>query len=70
MADAIMDIQELPAVLTCKQLQVVLRLSRTKTYELVHRQDFPKLFVGRTIRIPKAAFSAWLERQVRGSEVV
>ena len=53
---------ELPVVLTMRQLQEVLQISRPKAYELAHQQGFPAVRLGRVIRIPRDALLQWLEK--------
>jgi excisionase family DNA binding protein len=60
-AAPIKHLGELPAVFTVADLRQALNISLPKAYELAHRQDFPKLRVGRAIRIPRDAFIRWLE---------
>lgn len=56
---------ELPAILTADHIQKALGLSRGKTYDLLHRADFPAILFGRAIRIPRDAFLRWLDAQAR-----
>jgi excisionase family DNA binding protein len=58
----IKDLADLPPVLTVSELRDVLRISLPKAYELAHQQAFPKVLVGRAIRIPRDSFTAWLGR--------
>jgi excisionase family DNA binding protein len=62
------DIQELPAVLTMKDVQDVLGICKPKAYELAHTQGFPVVKIGRTFRVPKTAFLRWLEEQAGEQE--
>ena len=57
----IRDLASLPAVLTLKEVQDVLGISRPKTYQLAHTQGFPLLKLGRAFRVPKEALVRWLE---------
>lgn len=68
MKATIMDIHELPAILTVEQFQRFTGTSREIAYRTVHRKDFPKVFFGRTIRIPKDAMLDWFQRQSTGGE--
>jgi excisionase family DNA binding protein len=43
----------------------MLGLSRLKTYELVQRQGFPAIRFGQAIRVPRDAFSWWLEEEAQ-----
>lgn len=62
----VVDFNSLPEILTVGDLQSILRLSRAKCYTLVHQEDFPKVTIGRCIRIPKKGLIAWLETQSTG----
>jgi excisionase family DNA binding protein len=55
--------EELPLLLTMKHIQDITGLSKPKVYELAHRQDFPAVFFGRAIRVPREAFLRWLDQQ-------
>lgn len=44
-------------------LQQALGIGRNQAYDLVNRDDFPKIRVGRKILIPRDAFLRWLEKQ-------
>ena len=46
--------------LTVKDLQERLKISRTKAYYLVNQPDFPKLKIGRDIRIPETKLEEFL----------
>lgn len=40
-------------------------VSMPTMYALCKRKDFPAVRFGRSIRIPKASFEQWLDRQAR-----
>jgi excisionase family DNA binding protein len=61
--DPMSDVVTLPPVLTMKDVQDYLGISRPKTYELAHTRGFPTVRFGRAIRVPREAFLRWLERQ-------
>jgi len=64
MAATVKDLAEdLPAILTMPETGKVLRLSRAAAYTLAHRKDFPCLRVGKSIRVPRQAFIAWVNTQ-------
>ena len=46
-----------------KDLCGLLKISRPTAYELVHREDFPKVRVGRRVLIPRMGLEKWLEDQ-------
>jgi excisionase family DNA binding protein len=58
---------DLPLVLKIPDLMRVLSISRTLAYEVIHRQGFPAVRIGRTVRIPRDALMKWLEEQASRS---
>jgi excisionase family DNA binding protein len=55
--------ENLPLVLKVEDVANIMNLARGTAYELVHRQGFPAVWVGRCIRIPREAFLTWLNAQ-------
>lgn len=55
--------QQRPDVLTVRQVGEILGISVPTAYKVVHRPDFPKVFIGRSIRIPATNFEFWLSKQ-------
>ena len=51
-------------MLTVKEIQEMMKLSRAKTYELVNEPGFPKIRIGRCIRVPEHALKKYLEQAV------
>ena len=51
--------------LTVADIQHWLNISQASAYELTHRRDFPVCRFGRSIRIPRKAFLAWVESKTR-----
>lgn len=66
MRATVMDVGDLPEMLTVEQFQQFTGTSREIAYRTVHRKDFPKIFFGRVIRIPREAMLAWCSRQATG----
>ena len=56
---------EVPLVLSAKDVQKILGLSKGKTYELMNSEQFPTLFVNKRMLVTKEAFIAWLTRDER-----
>lgn len=52
-------------LLTVKDVQSLLKVSRQTAYELVNRKDFPKIRLGRAIRVPKAQLEKWIEQNLQ-----
>lgn len=51
--------EELPEVLTIKDIKEILRIGQSQAYEIARRKDFPKLPIDKPIRVPKEAFLKW-----------
>ena len=60
----IKDAEDLPLALKARHVQEVLQLSKLKTYEVLHREGFPLVKIGRAYRVPRDAFFRWLAEQV------
>ena len=52
-----------PMCLAVDGLCEILGVSRPTAYELVHRDGFPTIRVGRRILVPRAGLEKWLETQ-------
>ena len=48
---------------TVMELASVLKISRTKAYELVHRKGFPSFSVDGSLRIDTAGLTDWMNQQ-------
>ncbi len=55
--------QENPELLTVEAMQRILDVSRATAYSLIHRPNFPVLWIGRCARIPRQALYKWIEQQ-------
>ena len=53
---------ELPGVLSVKELQAFLGISRAGAYQLLHRQDFPTLHVAPRLLVAKDKLLVWMEQ--------
>lgn len=56
---------DLPLVLQAKDVQAILGISRGKAYELMNSVDFPTIFIGKRMMVPKDAFLDWLNNDKR-----
>jgi len=59
----IRNFDDLPEVFDVDSLQEIMGISRSSAYALVHRSDFPKMRVGKSIRIFKRPFITWSNDQ-------
>jgi excisionase family DNA binding protein len=48
------------ATLTVPEVAVILRIGRSKAYEIVHQSLFPHIKIKHAIRIPTEPFFEWL----------
>jgi len=49
-------------LLRAEEVGRVLRIGRTKTFELLGSGDLPVVRIGRVVRVPKAALDRWIDR--------
>ena len=56
-----MEREELPEVMTIKEVQQFLKIGRNSAYDLVNRKEFRVLRVGKSIRINRADFLRWFD---------
>jgi len=52
-------IKSLPEIISIEEVRNILRIGKTQAYELAKRKDFPKLPIGKPIRVPKREFLKW-----------
>ena len=64
--------------LSVEEAGKLLGVSRQVAYQLIHREDFPTLHIGRRILVPRIGrriliprkqLEAWMDRHVTGAEV-
>ena len=56
---------DLPLVLNASQLAGVLNISRANAYNLLHREDFPTLHIGKRMLVPRDKLVRWMDEQAR-----
>lgn len=59
---------QIPLVLRAEEVARILGISKSATYGLFRRQDFPVLCIGRRKVVPRDALVRWIERQVNVAE--
>lgn len=57
--------KELDEMLTPTDVMEHLKLGRNKTYELIKLNNFPKIKIGNTYRIPKDKYIKWVSDNIR-----
>lgn len=63
------NVNELPLVLTPKNIADILALSRNTVYELCQSADFPAFKVGKQYRISRDRFIAWLNMAGKNEKI-
>ena len=53
-------LSEYAIVLNADDVASILRISRTKAYDLMHRKDFPTIMVGKRMIVSTDRFFEWL----------
>ena len=54
--------EDLPGVLSVKELKDYLGISRAGAYQLLHREDFPTLHVASRLLVTKDKLLIWMEQ--------
>ncbi|MBQ8238741.1 MAG: helix-turn-helix domain-containing protein [Oscillospiraceae bacterium] len=62
------NLDELPLTLTATEAAAVLRISRSKVYELTHTASFPAIRIGNRVVIPRDKLIEWMNAQAEGCE--
>ena len=57
------DLENIPDVLTISELQQVLRIGRSTAYRLIRSRELQCVRVGRSIRIPKQYMMEYVQTQ-------
>ena len=55
------NIDQLPLMLNAVHVQAVLNISRAGAYQVMHREDFPLVNIGKRMLVPKDAFLEWIQ---------
>lgn len=58
--------EELPLMLSVKQLVDLLGVSDSTIYELIQEPDFPSLRIGKRIVVPKEELQCWIASHTQG----
>ncbi|WP_391204402.1 helix-turn-helix domain-containing protein [Psychrobacillus sp. L4] len=57
------EIGKYPLVLTAKEISLILKISKPSAYEVMKRNDFPLIKIGRCKRVLREEFFVWLKTQ-------
>ncbi len=50
------------------EVQKVLRIGRSKLYEMIARQELPVVRIGRAVRIPRRELERWIAERTTGGQ--
>ena len=56
---------QLPLSLRADDIAAVLGISRANAYTLMHSKEFPTIYIGKRMLVPKDKFLAWIEEQTQ-----
>lgn len=65
MIDAYSSWESLPLILQAKDVQMILGISKGKTYEIMNSEDFPTIHLNKRMVVPKDKFYEWLNKDER-----
>ena len=62
------NIEDLPLTLNAHEAAGVLRISKSKVYELAHTESFPAIRIGKRVVIPRDKLIQWMNAQAEVSD--
>ena len=62
------NIEELPLTLNAREAAEVLRISKSKVYELAQSESFPAIRIGKRVVIPRDKLIQWMNYQAEVSD--
>jgi len=62
------NIEDLPLTLKAREAAEVLRISKSKVYELARTESFPAVRIGKRVVIPRDKLIQWMNEQAEVSE--
>lgn len=62
------NIEELPLTLNAREAAEVLRISKSKVYELAQSESFPAIRIGKRVVIPRDKLIEWMNNQAEVSD--
>ena len=64
MATTYTSYDQLPLALCADDIAVVLGISRTNAYTLMHSKGFPTIKIGKRMTVPKDKLIEWIDKQM------
>lgn len=65
MMDVCSSWDSLPLILQAKDIQMILGISKGKTYEIMNSADFPTIHLNKRMMVSKDKFYEWLNKDSR-----
>ena len=62
------NIEDLPLTLNAREAAEVLRISKSKVYELAQSESFPAIRIGKRVIIPRDKLIQWMNNQAEVSD--
>ena len=62
------NIEDLPLTLNAREASDVLRISKSKVYELAQSESFPAIRIGKRVVIPREKLIEWMNNQAEVSD--
>ena len=62
------NIEDLPLTLKAHEVAAILRISKSKVYELAQSDSFPAIRIGKRVVIPRDKLIKWMNAQAEGIE--
>ena len=62
------NIEDLPLTLNAREAAEVLRISKSKVYELAQSESFPAIRIGKRVVIPREKLIEWMNNQAEVSD--
>lgn len=62
------NIEELPLTLNAREAAEILRISKSKIYELAQSESFPAIRIGKRVVIPRDKLIQWMNDQAEVSD--
>ena len=62
------NVEDLPLTLKAHEAAAVLRISKSKVYELARTESFPAMRIGKRVVIPRDKLIKWMNAQVEVSD--
>lgn len=57
--------EDLPLMLNAEDIQTVMNISRAGAYQLMHREDFPVIMIGKRMVVPRDKFLEWVQQSTK-----